>query len=276
MHHRRARLLVSMVLIGLLCLACTQVFAREVQLAGIRLGDHAINLLDVYGQPEAVVVGPPIPVEQPEGGMMAEEMGGGPAGMPSDFMGMLGELTGMLGGPMGGMPDAAPPGEDIAAAAPGGGGAGGGGPGGIASNFPTYAVPVRAELQPYDSEWVYRKGPVVMGFVLDRDGFVKIIVIAAQECDYARTSLWKPHRYVKLGDSYDTVISRYGYPNRTRTFMSTGAGGAAAVGAGHATVSFGGSTRSGSRSCVLSYTRDNNIEFTLHDFRVTRIHIWED
>ncbi|MFP3903258.1 MAG: hypothetical protein ACLFWB_03335, partial [Armatimonadota bacterium] len=158
MHHRRARLLVSMVLIGILCLACTHVFAREVQLAGIRLGDHAINLLDVYGQPEAVVVGPPIPAEQPEGAMMEAEMGGGPAGMPSDFMGsMLGELTGMLGDGMGRMPEAAPPGEDIAAEAPEGMGpaAGAAEVGGIASNFPTYAVPVRAELQPYDTEWVY-------------------------------------------------------------------------------------------------------------------------
>lgn len=264
-------------LIGLMTVALLNAgaYAREVQLAGIRLGDHAIHLLDVYGQPDAVVVGPPIPSEAPEAAGMPEMAGAG----PSPLMEMAGGIAEMMGMGMGGfggleMPGEEPGlGEDIAMGPEGAGAAAA--PGGIATDYPSWAVPLRVELEPYDSEWIYRKGPVVMGFVLDRDGFCKVIVIAASECNYARTALWKPHRYVKLGDSYETVISRYGYPDRTRTFVSTGPGGGARVGGGHTTVSFGGTTRSASRSAILSYRDDNNIEFTLHDFRVTRIHIWE-
>jgi len=46
------------VLIALvLALALPVAHATETQLCGIRLGQHAINLLDVYGNPDGVVVG---------------------------------------------------------------------------------------------------------------------------------------------------------------------------------------------------------------------------
>jgi len=123
-------------------------------------------------------------------------------------------------------------------------------------------------------EWIYKKGPVVMGFVLDRDGFVRVIAVAAERCNYARTALWRPHRYVKLGDSFKQVIYRYGYPDEQLLFSWSGPG-AASVGGGPVSVSFNQVSRSFGRDILLSYDENNNIRFTLHDMVVTRIHIWE-
>lgn len=297
-------------------------YAREVQLSGIRLGDHAINLLDVYGTPDGIAVGegeallsaqaPPGGAGGPGGPAMfgppGGDMGlgallgmpgmGAPGGMPG-MPGMGGPgmpgMPGMPGGGPGGMP--APPGGPGMPGMPGGeagmpgmpgaggpgapGMPGGGGPGGAAAGglaaepFPIWALAVWVDLGPHQVEWVYNKGPVVMGFVLDRDGFVVTIAVAAEKCDYARTALWRPHRYVKLGDDFKRVIYRYGYPDETVTFTNSGPG-EASTGGGSVTVSFGQTTRTFSRDCLLRYTENNNnIEFTLHNMRVTRIHIWQ-
>jgi len=133
---------------------------------------------------------------------------------------------------------------------------------------------VWVDLGAREVEWVYQRGPVVLGFVLDRDGFCKVIAVAAEKCNFARTALWAPHRYVKLGDDFKRVLYRYGYPDETITFTSSGPG-SASVGGGDISVQFGQTTRTFSRDCLLRYTQDNNVEFTLHDMVVTRIHIWE-
>lgn len=285
--------------------------AREVQLAGIRLGDHAINLLDVWGTPDGIAVGEGEALTSaqsaagapqfaaPQGGdMMGGLMGmvGGMMGMPGMGAGMPGMpagggMPGMpAGGGPGGMP--APPGMGPEAGGmpgmpgmPGGaegmpGGMPGAGPGGAAvaglasEPFPVWALAVWVDLGPHQVEWVYNKGPVVMGFVLDRDGFVTVVAVAAEKCDYARTALWKPHRYIKLGDDFKRVIYRYGYPDETVTFTSSGPGDAS-TGGGSVSVQFGQTTRTFSRDCLLRYTENNNVEFTLHNMRVTRIHIWQ-
>lgn len=323
------------------------VHAREVQLAGIRLGDHAINLLDVYGTPNGIAVGegaaltsaqtPPgggAPVVgQPSGDMSGLlGMGGGMPGMPGAPGGMPGGMPGMgggmgpgmgggmgpgMGGGMGpgmGGPGMAPeiPGVGGPGAMPGGmgpgmgpgmgggmgpgmggggmgpgmgggmpgmgggmPGGGGGAAGGLATEpFPLWALAVWVDLGPNQVEWVYNKGPVVLGFVLDRDGFVVTIAVAAEKCDFARTALWRPHKYIKLGDDFKRVIYRYGYPDETVTFTSTGPG-EASTGGGTVTVQFGQTTRTFSRDCILRYTQNNNIEFTLHNMVVTRVHIWQ-
>ena len=55
-----------------------------------------------------------------------------------------------------------------------------------------------------------------------------------------------------------------------------GAGVAAGGGAmGPMTVTFNTDTNVFSRDCVLTYEDDNNIAFTLHNMKVTRIHIWK-
>ena len=161
------------------------------------------------------------------------------------------------------------------AAGPGGEAGGGGAVGGLQTEpFPIWAMAVWVDLGAGDVEWVYNEGPVVLGFVLDRNGFVKVIAVAAEKCNFARTALWRPHRYIKLGDDFKRVIYRYGYPDETLAFSSSGPG-SASVDGGDIAVTFGPTTRTYSRDVLLRYTNNNNIEFSLHDMTVTRIHIWE-
>lgn len=262
-------------------LASTPATAREVQLAGIRLGDHAIHLLDIYGQPAGIALG------------AGEELSAAQA--PA----AMGAGVATFGPPMGGLEALAPPGmgmpgmpgADIAAAPPEAAGPGafpeaGGGPGaegaaaagaaagGAAQPFPMWALPVWVTLRAHEVEWIYQDGPIVLGFVLDRDGFIRVIAVAAEKCDYARTALWAPHRYIKLGDSYKRVLYRYGWPDDQIGFSWSSPGGAS-VGGGLVSVSFNQVSRTFSRDVMLRYEENNNIAFTLHDMVVTRIHIWE-
>lgn len=267
---------------------CAQ--AREVQLAGIRLGDHAINILDVYGTPDGIAVGegPALPAQTPGDAAQAVQMSGptdealrmgpgwpvpaGTPGMPGMGGPDAGAMPGQMGGP-GGFP-AGPP-ADAGATGAGGMGASGGGSGGFQTQpFPIWALAVWVNLGPREVEWIYQKGNVVLGFVLDRDGFCKLIAVAAERCDYARTALWQPHRYVKLGDDFKRVIYRYGYPDDVLTFSASGPGDAA-LGGGTISVQFGPTVRTYSRDCILRYSASNNIEFTMHNMVITRIHIWE-
>ena len=102
-----SRLAMGLALLVLLPL-CAQ--AREVQLAGIRLGDHAINILDVYGMPDGIAVG--------EGAELtaAQTAGGAAAGAPvmgaptPDLMGMAMGALGLGGMAGGGMPGIGRPG----------------------------------------------------------------------------------------------------------------------------------------------------------------------
>jgi len=288
MRHSYTGVVVFATVLGIVALLCAPVSAREVQLAGIRLGDHAVNLLDIYAQPDGIAVGAGEELAAAQA-PAAAGAGAGPAMFAPPGGGLLGPLGEMLGmGAPGAM--AGPPGADIAAGPPeegpgafpgeagGAPAAGAGGGAAVAAGgtqpFPIWALPIWVTLRSREVEWIYRKGPVVMGFVLDRDGFVRVIAIAAENCNYARTALWKPHRYVKLGDSFKRVIYRYGYPDETVPF-SWSTAGSASVGGGSLTVSFGQVSRTYSRDCMLRYTENNNISFTLHNFVVTRIHIWE-
>ncbi len=244
------------VLASLLILIGGTALAKERQLAGIRLNDHAVHLLDVYGPPDGVVTGPAGPAFAPEAAAVSA------MGMPGEEMGM-----GMMA-PMGpgGFPEA--PGEmeeemaapaAVAAAAPGAG-------------VPNWALPVWIDTQAGEMMWLYQRGPVTVGFLLDLDGYVQSIAVAADECSYVRSANWQPHRYIKMGDHYARVLQRYGWADETITYTSGGfAGGAAAP-----SVSFQSTNKTFSRDCVLRYTEnDNNIDFTLHDFKVVRIHIWD-
>ena len=281
MRHSRGSAIVAVAVVGIALLMCAVASAREVQLAGIRLGDHAINLLDIYGQPDGIATGAGEELAAAQAPMMMEGMGPAMMGPPDPGLGIMD----MLGG-MGGMPPAGPMGPDIAGPIEGMGpgefpeeigmpGAEAGvGTGAGTQPFPIWALPVWVTLEAHDVEWIYQKGPVVLGFVLDRDGFVKVIAVAAEECNYARTALWKPHRYVKLGDSYQRVLYRYGFPDEQLSF-TWNSPGSASVGGGTISVSFGQTSRTFTRDAILRYHESSNIAFTLHNFRVTRIHIWE-
>ena len=166
--------------------------------------------------------------------------------------------------PAGAAPAAGAP---AAAAAPAGGAAAG------ADVVPLWAMAVWVDLKADQTEWVYNKGPVVLGFVVDRDGYVDSIVVVGEDCDYARTAMWRPHQYIKLGDDLKRVLFRYGWPDGAVAFWFTGPGLAAPSG-GPTTVTLSSGSIQFTRDVELTYTQNNNIRFTLHNFKVTRIQIW--
>jgi len=310
-------IVLTVMMLALTLLAGALAHATEVQLAGIRLNQHAIDLLDIYGTPDGIVTGEgeEVATAKPAGGPgmpgatgmagpgmgMGPGMGAGPAaggpammgpgvGTPNGMPGMGGPGAGMIGGAALGtagvlaMNPNASPGQMITGALIGGvlgGMAGGGAPGGAAGGggvsaapFPMWGLPVWVTLSAGEVEWIYRKSGVVLGFVLDRDGYIRVIAIAAEDCNYARTAKWAPHKFIKLGDDFKQVVDRYGYPDETMTFDGSGTG-EVQPGGGSITFSANGVSRVFSRDMVLRYHESNNIAFTLHDMKVTRIHIWK-
>jgi len=139
---------------------------------------------------------------------------------------------------------------------------------------PDWALPVAIDnMQADETMWIYQKGPVVIGFVLDRDGYITNITIAGEKCDYARTALWRPHKYIQLGDSFKRVLYRYGIPDTIQTFDGSVAGTASpGTGIIQVSVSSGGTMVYG-RDLIMQYDQDR-IAFTLHNMKVTRIQIW--
>jgi hypothetical protein len=79
---------------------------------------------------------------------------------------------------------------------------------------------------------------------------------------------------VKLGDSYKRVIYRYGWPDETITYTSTGPGEVSPGANSPISVTWNGFTREFARDCVLQYTEHNNINFTFHNLKCVRMHIW--
>lgn len=286
----------------------TPACASESQLAGIRLGQHALNVFQVYGQPDTVVLGSEGPGSITSysggGGAAAGGMGAGPGGAggpggpggapgggPEGFgaaaaaaaggggaSGLGGLIGGLLGGGMGGgMPGGGGPGGPGAmggmagpggAGGPGGGPGAGGGPGGGAGaggggpqatrfaqarQLPDWASPATVEVQAKETMWLYRRGDVVLNFILDRDGYVVAIAVGGKKCDWIRTALNEPGRAIKLGDSFKKVVDRYGYPEETTVEPGEGF----------------------SQDTTLHYGYGQNITFTLRDMKVRRIYIWE-
>jgi hypothetical protein len=242
---------------------CVTASAVEVQLAGIRLGQHSLHILQVYGQPDCVILGSTGPGAISTGGGGGAAAAAGPsAGAPPE--GPAGGGEGMAAaGPAGsppGIPSGGPGpsgGEGAPATAAFGGAptAGGGAPSGTrfarSVDVPDWASVLRTPMTTKETMWCYRRGDVSLAFILDRDGYVVGILVAGKRCDWARTALGEPHRSVKLGDSFKTVIDRYGYP------------------------ASGGPASGFSRDVTLNYGYDNNIEFWFTDMKVSRIFIWE-
>ena len=256
-------ILTVLALISVVVLMGETVYAKERQLAGVRLNEHAVALLELYGPPDGIVTGSAGPAFAPQAAGVGEIGMVGPGGIPG--MG-AGGIPGMGAGefPEGppGVPGVAAPG----AAAPG---AAAGGSTGV---VPNWALPVYIDSEPGEMMWLYQRGGVTLGFLLDLDGYVQAIAVAADECSYARSAMWEPHRYIKMGDQYTRVLQRYGWADDTITYQASGLAGGAAT----PSVTFQSTSKTFSRDCVLRYTENgNNIDFTLHDFRVVRIHIWD-
>lgn len=264
---RHSRTPACWTLTALLVLSVSGAWAIEVQLAGIRLGQHAHNVLQVYGQPDTVIMGETGP------GSISTGVGAAPAAAPQAGEGFGGaeaaEGPGMGAGAMPGMglgmglPGLGMPGiggEQMPGAmptdTPGAQATGAGAPGRFARHrdIPAWAAPVQVSMTESETMWAYRRGDVALAFILDRDGYVVGIAVGGKRADWVRTALGEPKRTVKLGDRFETVIERYGHPTAT-DLLGGGAGF--------------------SRDVTLSYTYGNNIQFILRDMRVRRIYIHE-
>ena len=139
--------------------------------------------------------------------------------------------------------------------------------------YPVWALPLWVTMDPGDVQWLYRCQGSLVGFVLNSQGFIRDIVVAAENCDFARTAMWRPHEYIKLGDSYKRVLYRYGWPDETLTYYpaiarTDGPGWQGNV------VTWNGTVHEYSRDTILRYHENNNISFTLHNMQVVRIYIW--
>jgi hypothetical protein len=194
----RSVLPVALIMTALLVAAAAS--ADEVQLAGIRLGQHSLKVLQAYGQPDCIISG--------------------------------------ADGP-GTISNGASPGAAGTIAAP--------------HDFPDWAYPVTVQMTTKETQWCYHRGDVALGVVLDRDGYVVALAVSGKRCDWVRTALGEPLRTIKLGDSLQRTMDRYGFP--TTTSVEPGSGF--------------------SRDIQLHYGYGQNITFTCRDMRVNRIYIWE-
>ncbi len=280
-------ILVAVALISVVLLTGGSAYAKERQLAGVRLNEHAVALLELYGPPDGIVTGPAgpaFPVAAPGLGTMDRAMAAARgAGALAGFAGATPEeagIAGVVGGVAEMMMDPLLMEEEMRRMGPGAfpgapgemgapGAAAVGAPAGV---VPNWALPIYIDTAPGEMMWLYQRGGVTLGFLLDLDGYVQAIAVAADECSYARSAMWEPHKYLKMGDHYARVLQRYGWPDDTITYQASGLAGSVAG----ATVSFQSSSKTFSRDCIMRYTENgNNIDFTLHDFRIVRMHIWD-
>jgi hypothetical protein len=263
------------------------VSANEIQLAGIRLGQHVMHVMQVYGQPNGIVKGSGGGTVSGAAAAAAAAGQPGPAGQlggAPGAEGVAGEGSQGAGEPGAeGAGGATPPaGGPTATAAVGGAGSGGGSVGGapigprpfFRSDCPDWAAPVWVPMTAEESLYVYRRGAVVLGVVVDRDGYVNAIAVAGLTCDWARTALWDPHRSVKLGDDYRRVIERYGYPDQAQSYARADRSFASMRSLDAVDAAFGG-IGNATRDLILHYGEGNNVEFLMRDMKVVRIHIWE-
>lgn len=202
----RQRFLLSVALAALF-LWCSLACAMEVQLAGIRLDAPWVDVVDVYGQPDAVA-------------LYQREQAAADGGRP-----------------------------------------------------PMWGVPVWSVLDKGEAQWFYRKGQMVVGFVFDTEGCARVIAVAGEG---AAALAWRPHRYVKLGDTWKRVLYHYGLPDKLQRFGGgPGAAEANAVPAGAAGELPIDADEIIVGDWLFTFSEGNNIAFASHNGDVVRIHIWK-
>ena len=167
------------------------------------------------------------------------------------------------------------------------------------SALPDWALAVAVQLDNNHVEWIYKRDTYVMGFAVDRLGFVDAIIVAGLESDISGSQLEDPVHTVKLGDDLRKVLFRYGYPDdivplaadpvATANSITAAPGGAttgAAAGGGAAGGGdAGGAGTTGTvtvldnaayRTFDLRYEQSYNVVFTIRNNRVVRIYIFGD
>ena len=142
-----------------------------------------------------------------------------------------------------------------------------------AAKPPMWALPVWSLLDKGKVQGFYRKAEIAVGFVFDLEGCVRAIAVAG---DAAGTPAWRPHRYVKLGDTWRRVLYHYGLPDKLQQFGGAPAGpeadAAAARAPGELPID---ADQIAVGDGLFTYSEDNNIAFATHNGKVVRIHIWE-
>ncbi len=133
---------------------------------------------------------------------------------------------------------------------------------GAGGRLPVWTVPVRSVLDRGEAQWFYRKAEVVVGFVFDIEGCVRMIAVAG---DAAGTPTWRPHRYVEFGDTWKRILYHYRDPDKLQRFGDDPGGPEAPIDAEEIVIG----------DWLFTYSEDNNIGFVTHNGQVARIHIWK-
>lgn len=155
----------------------------ELGLAGIKLDQSALEVLKAYSNPHFIGAQEVLPAEQ--------------VGIPSMAM----APGGMAGGGMPGMPGVPPGGMMMAPGMPSGAPPGAGMPG----------VPT-APPDP-NTYWVYERSPQAkLIFGIEEGGTVSSIMVLGESAPNVLTS-----KGVGLGDSFATIVSKYTYPDQTKS-----------------------------------------------------------
>jgi len=210
--------------------------------------------------------------------MSPGQMAAGATGPMAGAGGMMGGQPGMMGGAGPGAGMMGMPG--MAGAGAGAAGAGGFGPAQGVSDFPDWVMAIWFDLHEDEIEWFYMRDKCAVGFVINKNsGKIVAISVAGERCDFARTAMGRPHETVKLGDDFKRVLQRYMWPHALETFTGTGSSVLTNFGEG-TSVSFAGVTNNFRRDAILWYhevrgLKQGNVAFTLHDMKVTRMHIWD-
>jgi hypothetical protein len=201
----------SAILVGVAA-SCT--WAVERDLAGVRLGEMAMDLLDKPGYGEPDFIGPlgtvALPTEEPQGAAALRAGGGvrsGPAGPTGRGAAGARGRGGMRGGGMrgGGMR-----GGGMRGGARGMGGTRGGGRGGTGAVSTRLAAGARGEGP--GMYWYYKRpGNAVVVLSLDPEGEVRAITLVGSVPSPAGIT----SRGIQLGSDYMEIIRQYGYPDQT-------------------------------------------------------------
>ena len=203
---------------------------------------------------------------------MAAGMGGMSTGiMPSADV-PFGPGMGMMGGPAQAMPGGSGgSGRGSGSGLPAMPAVGLGGGEGAAEEL-AWAQAASMFLRPNQMEWLYRvpghlsdpepgdffdDEDVTIGFIIDSDGVVIGIVVVGLKSDFIRTAMGRFNKTIKLGDSMQRVMLRYGMPD-VLTVTSPHKVGPNSVG----------------RDFSVSYLRTSNILFTVQNYKVVRIFIF--
>ncbi|MHB0912126.1 MAG: collagen-like triple helix repeat-containing protein [Armatimonadota bacterium] len=177
-----------------ICLCASAASAGEIQLAGVRLGSQATQIIKKYGNPDEIKIGASAQVETTK---PAAPGGPGLPGAPGQLPG----LPGMPGAPMGPAPMPGAPGMPSALGVPGMPGAPG------APGMPS-AQSAPQPSGPPEVIWVYKlSNNRMLELIINPEG--RVVQVSTFGTAWSGVGTAKG---ISLGDTYKDVILKYGFP----------------------------------------------------------------